>query len=199
MLLLSQQWNNAILQQPGQLPVISSTPISGVSCLPQFCQRWCGCFCGALQGTGASYSGKRGDGAIRPDWCWGTHLKAVAAGARGRWQRAAVPESFCYAGCTLPWGIHECLILRQSALLRGGSEGCVVVLSSADSLWIPVEQNTRERNKISIWKTFCPALCWFSEAAFHCMPRRSHSIRKCGSSRTLFKVVHKRLFYFLGP
>lgn len=89
--------------------------------------------------------------------------------------------------------------LRQSALLRGGSEGCAVARSGADSVWIPVEQNTRECNKISIWKTFCPSLRWFSEAAFHCMPRRSHSIRKCGSSCTLFKAVHKRLFYFLGP
>lgn len=48
--------------------------------------------------------------------------------------------------------------LRQSALLRGGSEGCAVARSGADSVWIPVEQNTRECNKISIWKTFCPSL-----------------------------------------
>lgn len=31
--------NNAILRQPGQLPVISSAPVSGESSLPQFCQR----------------------------------------------------------------------------------------------------------------------------------------------------------------
>lgn len=97
------RWKNAILRQPGQLPVISSALISGVSCLPQFCQRWCRCSCGALQGTGAFCSGKRRDGAIRPDWCCDTQLKAVAAGARGRWQRAAVPQSF------LPCWVHPSL------------------------------------------------------------------------------------------